>query len=80
MTELTDLGVAAIRDGVAHDLAHCEPIEWEGVVGGFSAFRVSMATEDAIVGEVAAAGSDMILLDPPGLRAEVIARLREVIG
>lgn len=76
----TSTAVVAIRDGVAHDLAHCEPTEWEGVAGGFSAFRVSMATEDAIVGEVAAAGSDMILLDPPGLRAEVIARLREVIG
>lgn len=70
--------VVAIRDGFAHDFPRPEPVAWEGLPAGFTAHRVSLATDHAIIGEVAAAGPDMILLDPPELRAEVIERLKAV--
>ncbi len=40
--------------------------------------RCALGSEAAIVDEVAAAGPDALLVDPPGLRARVIERLREV--
>ncbi|MDO5676903.1 MAG: WYL domain-containing protein [Propionibacteriaceae bacterium] len=68
--------VVAIREGFAHDFPAPESLEWQGLPEGFTAYRISLPTDAAIVGEVAAAGPDMILLDPPELRAELIARLK----
>ncbi len=72
--------VVGIRDGFAHDLPRAEAVDWDGLPDGFTAHRISLATEHAIVGEVAAAGPDMILLEPPELRAEVIERLQGVLA
>ncbi|WP_345582852.1 helix-turn-helix transcriptional regulator [Tessaracoccus lubricantis] len=70
--------VVAVRDGAPHDFPQPEPVAHDAVPEGYSAFRISLSTDDAIVGEVAAAGPDMVLLDPPELRAAVIERLRAV--
>ncbi|MCG6566271.1 YafY family protein [Tessaracoccus sp. ZS01] len=70
--------VVAVREGAPHDFPHPEAVAHAGVPEGYTAYRVSLSTDDAIVGEVAAAGPDMILLDPPELRAAVIERLRAV--
>lgn len=70
--------VVAVRDGVAHDFPNPGDAPQDGVPEGFTAYRVSLATDDAIVGEVAAAGPDMVLLSPPELRSAVIERLKAV--
>ena len=64
----------------AEYLPRAEAVDWDGLPDGFTAHRISLATEHAIVGEVAAAGPDMILLEPPELRAEVIERLQGVLA
>ncbi|WP_040284898.1 helix-turn-helix transcriptional regulator [Tessaracoccus massiliensis] len=70
--------VVAVRDGAAHDFPNPEPVDHEGVPEGFTAYRISLATDEAIVGEVAAAGPDAVLLAPPELRSAVIERLKAV--
>lgn len=72
--------VVAIREGFAHDFPRAEAVDRDGLPEGFAAYRVSLPTEHAIVGEVVAAGPDVILLEPLELRAEVIARLKAVAG
>ena len=78
---LDTAAVVALRDGVAHAWQSPEPAAWEGPLPeGFTAYVVRLGSEAAIVDEVAAAGPDALLVDPPGLRARVIERLREVAG
>ncbi len=71
--------VVALRDGISHNFGDVEPVDWSAPVpDGYTAVRVALVTRDAIVGEVAAAGPDAVLLDPPELRAQLIQHLREV--
>lgn len=71
--------VVALRDGISHAWQWVHPVTWDGAVpDGFTAHEVRFGSEAAIVDEVAAAGPDALLLDPPALRARVIARLAEV--
>lgn len=44
---------------------------------GYTAWRIRAASDVALVQEVVAAGADVLLLDPPALRARVIAVLEE---
>ncbi|MDR1807760.1 MAG: WYL domain-containing protein [Propionibacteriaceae bacterium] len=45
---------------------------------GYEVYSVPYARDDDLVAEAAAAGSDVLVLEPPGLRAAVIDRLRWV--
>lgn len=69
----------ALRDGVAHNFGTTGPGDWQGPLPeGFSAHVVAMATAEAIIGEVAAAGTDAIVLDPPELRRRMVEHLSAV--
>ena len=60
------VAVVALREGVVPEWSGAEPVEWLGdLPDGFAAHRVTFVNEDAIVGEVAAAGPDAILLSRP---------------
>lgn len=72
-------GTVALRDGVTHGFGSVEPVAWDGPLPeGFTAYRVALATAGAIVAEAAACGQDAIVLDPPELRARLIAHLEAV--
>lgn len=71
--------VVALRDEAAHAWQSVEPADWPGdIPSGFSAHRVRLNSEAAIVDEVAASGPDAVLLEPERLRDMVIQRLRAV--
>ncbi len=73
------VAVVALRDGLAHGFGDIEPAQWDGTVPeGFTTHRVGLATEAAMVAEVAALGPDAILLSPESLRRRVVDHLRAV--
>lgn len=73
--------VLALRDGVAHNFGAAGEVEWdEELPDGFTAHRVAMATAEAIIGEVAAAGTDAIVLGPAQLRRRMIEHLTGVLA
>lgn len=47
---------------------------------GFTAFRVPYSEQEGFVGQICAAGADVIVLDPPQLVRAVIAQLRAIAG
>lgn len=68
--------LVAIREGRAPDLARqAEPAD-APVPEGFAAYRVRVGRDAA--GDLAAHGADVVVLDPPELRAAVIEHLRVV--
>lgn len=71
--------VIALRDGTAHSWQAIEPVEWPAdLPPGFTAHRIRLSSESAIVDEVAASGTDAVVLAPPELRAQVVDRLRRM--
>ena len=72
--------VVAIADGRAPDLRRrAEPID--GVApAGRSLFRLPYSEERDPVGELAAHGADVLVLEPAALRAAVARHLRGVVG
>ncbi|HSO68893.1 MAG TPA: WYL domain-containing protein [Arachnia sp.] len=71
--------VIALRDDAAHSWQVIEPVEWTvELPPGFSAHRIRLSSESTIVDEVAASGTDAIVLAPPELRAQIIERLRRM--
>lgn len=56
-----------------------EPVDAE-LPPGFAAFRVEYASRGDLVGEICSYGPDVIVLQPDGLRAAVIAHLSAVAG
>lgn len=70
--------VIAVRDGTSHAWREAQAVAWDGhVPAGFTAHRVSLSGEHAVLDDVVAAGPDAIVLDPPSLRDRVIERLKE---
>ena len=56
-----------------------QPADDPPAPAGFRAWRVAYAYPEAFVGEVAALGADALVLDPPELRAQVIAHLSAIV-
>lgn len=67
--------VLAIRD-VPELIDGAEPIEWDGLPDGFSAYRVSRLQPQMICDDVMAASPDAFVLEPSDIRDAVIERLR----
>lgn len=74
--------LVGVRHGRGRDLVRGAPEQvWPGELPeGFVVFRISRPFPEGIVGEVCALGPDAVLLEPPELRSQVVARLRHVAG
>lgn len=71
--------VVALRDGAAREWHGAFPATWEAPLpDGFVAYEVRMHSQRAIVDEVAAAGTEAILLAPDEARKALIHRLRGI--
>lgn len=57
-----------------------EAITDQPVPSGYQAYRISYARTGAFVGELCAHGADVLVIDPPDLRAAVVAQLVAVCG
>lgn len=70
--------VIALRDGTSHTWRDAQPVEWDGdLPAGYTAHRVSVPGDGAVIDDAVAAGPDAIVLEPDDLRARVIDRLTE---
>lgn len=73
--------VVAIRDDRAPELRRRgTPVVDVPVPTGFTAYRVPYSEREGFVGQVCAAGVDVVVIEPPELRAAVIAHLTALVG
>ena len=74
--------VLAIRDGHAPNLSRRgEPTETSvALPGGYSTWRVPYASRGDFVGEICAAGPDVLVVEPTSLRTQVVDALNAVVA
>jgi proteasome accessory factor B len=72
--------LVAIRPGMAPALRRRGHRADGPAPDGYSLFEVPYAYPDQVVGDAAAAGADVLVLEPAGLRAAVLERLRFSAG
>lgn len=70
--------VIAVRVGRGHDLRRRAAPTEAAVPAGYESFILSYARASDITGELCAHGADVIVMEPPELRASVIAELSAV--
>ena len=70
--------LVAIKAGAAPELRRGATADPTPTRPGYAAYRVAIADDRDVVGELAAHGADVIVLGPTKLRSAVIRRLREV--
>lgn len=71
--------VVAVREGAAGDLVRdAEPAGRPAPWPGYATWRVAVGAAPGAAGELAAYGADVVVLEPPQLRAAVVAHLRAV--
>jgi len=74
--------VVLVREGAGHGLRrHARPADGGGTAcDGWDRLEVDFASAETLAGEVLEYGADAVVVEPPEVRDEVVARLERVAG
>jgi proteasome accessory factor B len=70
-----------VREGAGHGLRrHARPAEGGAARAGWDRLEVDFASAETLADEVLEYGADVVVVEPPEVRDDVVARLERVVG